>query len=314
MIRGSYYDSLEVHGAPNLPGHFYGTVDECRGPERKSPLAAIAAFVAAPAPVLEIASPLPPQLVPDFYWREGNPGWSLLTRATVGDPLKGTACEYAGAMLKATQGSSYFKAAIDWFVKGYKSLAGKPRADGRAEFAVLSYHYCELYRSTENAIKQADFYMDARKRAGLPVSDPWVLDVEGGGDTAANRRASRQQVIDVVSTMAGRLKTLTGAPGILYGGSLLSKLKIKDRMGLSWLWPAAYSATMSSHEYKSIGWTLDRVFAWQYTDGDVSKAVTRRGVRLPRVIPGVGSYDCSVLLPKLASADQACSLLRTARL
>lgn len=311
MFRGITRDLLDVHGLASsldtVRAMFSGEVDEARGPEKRGVLASIARAVSAPVPVA--AEVLPPQLVPDFYWREGTlPAAKILDARPAG-------CEYAGAMLKATQGASYFSKAREWFVDSYAALANKPRgADPEVPFGVLSYHYTELYGNKEYALRQGRFYLSVRRAAGVPITDPWVLDVEGGGKDAKNRKASRQQVIDIVSTLAEFLRGETGSPGILYGGSLLSNLGIKDRMGCSWVWPAAYSATFKKHEYDSIGFKLGEVFAWQYTDGDVSYAVTTKGVRLPRVIPGVGGFDCSILMPKLRDAAHAYQLLRTARL
>lgn len=313
MIRGAFTGAVSVHGAGGgrpLHDAFVATIDECRGPVGRSLLQGALVALSKSTPIVpdEVpATPTPsrtvPRLVVDAYWQE-HVDWPALLKA------RPAGCEYAGAMLKATQGTAYFTAALRWFEAGCKALLGRPTALGDAPFSVLAYHYLE---ALSPGAAQAQFHLHTRRAAGMPDSVPVVVDVEKGKDTSRNARASRGQVVECLQAFVDECMRETGVRPWLYGGSWLIDLKISlAETHCRWLWPAAYSATLKSAEYTKLRAKVTDVVAWQYTDGDQSYAVTTKGTRLPRVVPGLGergALDCSVLIPSCPDAMAAADLL-----
>lgn len=236
-----------------------------------------------------------PFLVADLYWRDldGKPDWSALFEATWGPDVDGARHLYNGAILKATEGASYYPTAIDWFKRSWKAVRASERYG--VDFVRGAYHYLRFDVDGE---RQADYYLRTVESAGGwgPGDVLPIVDIEFGGASSRNRKTARATVERNARAWVAKVKRVTGRGVILYGGASLGELGIRDRLGASWLWPASYTARMNSREATSIGWTLSEVAMWQYTDGRVAKAVTTRGTVLPRTVPGFGAVDCSVFL------------------
>lgn len=243
-----------------------------------------------------------PMLMVDLYWKDvaGAPNWPRLLTARWGPDVNGNHWPYYGAMLKATQGTSYYRNAIAWFGRGWRALAAAERVKHNRDhdFVRAAYHYLNFW---QDGSTQARYYLRTIDLAGgwedgdaLPV-----VDVEFGSD-ARQRAASRAQVEDCLAAWVETVYDETGRDVILYGGSALSELRLRYGAGIpdrcTWLWPAAYSRTLKSTEWTRLGYRGDQVALWQYTDGDVCRAVTTKGTTLPRVVPGFGAVDCSVFL------------------
>jgi hypothetical protein len=218
----------------------------------------------------------PPRLV-DLYWATlgARPPWEQLAAAP----------NYAGAILKATEGVVYARAS--WFVDNWPRL----RAAGGARYGSSwfrgAYHF--LIFGREGA-RQADHYLDTVDRAGgwdrgdlLPI-----VDVERVGENHPNHRASRQEVIDVVSAWVARVKARTGREVMLYGRGAMRDLGIVSRMGAARLWNPGYTRSMPATT--SIGWPAELVALWQYTDGRTNLTP------YPATVPGFGAVDGSVFL------------------
>lgn len=234
-----------------------------------------------------------PFLIPDLYWRDldGRPDWDALLGATWGPDVEGQRHRYAGAILKATQGTAYRGA--EWFELGWRKLGSCTRYR-EGDFVRGAYHYLNFW---QDGTRQAEYYLRTIDRAGgwgsydvLPI-----VDIEFGADDSANRKTPRAEVERNALAFVNKVKKERGAC-ILYGGSALGELRIRDRLGCRWLWPAAYTARMSAREAMSIGWRIEDVVMWQFTDGKTCKAITTRGTVLPRTVPGFGAVDCSVFL------------------
>jgi GH25 family lysozyme M1 (1,4-beta-N-acetylmuramidase) len=243
-----------------------------------------------------------PFLVADLYWKDlaGRPSWNAFLNAKWGPDADGHRHLYAGALLKATEGTRYYGDAIAWFSRGWRALGASERYG--VDFVRGAYHYLRFDQDGE---KQAEYYLRTIHNAGgwdhgdmLPV-----VDVEFGSDTSANRQTAREIVERNARAFVAKVKAETGRDVILYGGSALSELRIKERLGCRWLWPAAYSKSLSAREATSIGWRFDEVAMWQYTDGRTCKAVTTRGTVLPRVVQNFGAVDCSVFVGGKTWAD-----------
>lgn len=195
---------------------------------------------------------------------------------------------YAGAILKATEGTAYAKAS--WLVANWPRV----RAAGGARYGVSwfrgAYHFL---RFGEDGAAQADFYLATIDAAGgwaegdlLPI-----VDVELGGDTHPNRKASAQQIVDRTRAFTARVTARTGRDVILYGRGAMRDKKITDHMGCRWLWNPSYTALMKRETIERVGWTVPEVAMWQYCgDGDGHLA------GYPTSVPGFGEVDISVFL------------------
>jgi GH25 family lysozyme M1 (1,4-beta-N-acetylmuramidase) len=264
---------------------------------------AVAAAYAAPHEEAHPENHAPPFLVVDLYWRDldGRPDWNALATATWRDSHL-MSRPYHGAILKATEGTSYYPGAIDWFKYNWPRVRRAAGPSYGVDFVRGAYHYLRFGVDGE---RQADYYLRTIDQAGgwghgdvLPI-----VDIEYGGPTSSNRKVARAEVERNARAFVAKVRAATGRGVILYGGSALAEIGIKERLGCSWLWPAAYTARMSSREATSIGWTVPEIAMWQYTDGKTCKAVTTKGTRLPRVVPGFGAVDCSVFTGGATIAD-----------
>lgn len=235
-----------------------------------------------------------PLLIPDLYWKDDRtPTWRALAEAR----------GYLGAIVKATEGVTYYPAALDWFASSWRALraVADPRY-GRDWFRG-AYHFL---RFDQDGGRQAEFYLRTIERAGGWDPDGDILpivDVELGGGDHANRRASKERVIDVTSRWIHTVKKATGREVILYGRGAMRDLGITDRMGARFLWNPSYTAIMKRAAIERIGWTLEDVALWQYTDGKVGVAKTKKGKQLPLAVPGFGAFDCSVFVGGRTIAD-----------
>lgn len=242
------------------------------------------------APRVEVIAERP-ALIVDVYWADLGPGpkWTALAAAP----------GYVGAVLKATEGNAYQH--DEWFVRNWPRL----RAAGGDRYGVDwfrgAYHYLRFGHTAnvvESGRRQADYYLRTIERAGgwshgdmVPV-----VDVELGREGGQNHRASAAQVVETAGSFVSRVKEITGREVMLYGRGAMRDLGITDQMGCRWLWNPSYTRAMPRKTIERVGWSLEDVALWQYTDGTVSKAITKGGVTLPRIVPGFGAVDCSVFL------------------
>lgn len=195
---------------------------------------------------------------------------------------------YAGAILKATEGTAYTKAS--WCIANWPRV----RAAGGDRYGVSwfrgAYHFL---RFAQDPVAQADFYLKTIDKAGgfaagdlLPI-----VDVELGSESNPNRNATKQQIIDVTSAWAARVKARTGREVILYGRGAMRDKGIKHHMGCTWLWNPSYTALMKKATIEKVGWTVPEVAMWQYCgDGEGKLA------GYPTKVPGFGAVDISVFL------------------
>jgi GH25 family lysozyme M1 (1,4-beta-N-acetylmuramidase) len=180
-----------------------------------------------------------------------HPSWTLLRQ----DPA------FKFAIIKASEGT-YYKPY--WFRDNWNLLGAPGMADGKT-FLRGAYHYLKF---AEDGATQANYFLSQFTGGGpndLLATDLWpVVDVEEGSERDSNRLASEQQIIDCVSAFSAQIKKSTGRKTMMYAGSLLRDMRIKDHMGCTYLWTARYTPTLPAWCYNSIGWTLDEVWGWQY--------------------------------------------------
>lgn len=234
-------------------------------------------------------------LIPDLYraTAKGKPDWGKLT----GD------ARFYGAILKALEGTS-FPPGEAWFAEQWPAV----RAAGGARYGSTwfrgAYHYLILRGGdAASGTAQAEAYLrTVEKAGGWGIGDlPAIADVELGSDKSANRGASKQQVIDVASAWAVKVRAELGGPVILYGRGAMRDLGITSQMSFDFLWAPQYNYKLDPTD--RIGWPAAQVKLWQYTDGTASYA------KLPIAAPGIGPCDLSKFL---GSLDELRALARAA--
>jgi GH25 family lysozyme M1 (1,4-beta-N-acetylmuramidase) len=192
---------------------------------------------------------------------------------------------FIGGVIKATEGLYYDGGT--WFVRNWLNAGVAGRMIFRP-WVRGCYHYLKF---NYDGAKQADFYARVVSKAGgfLPGDLPPIVDVERGGDGNSNLTASKQQVVDCVSSFSKRITEVVGVAPILYGNGAMRDLKITDRMGCSHLWLPRYTPTLPREIYERAGWDLAQLFAWQYC-GDGEGYLKGYPTETP-----IGKVDISVL-------------------
>lgn len=204
-----------------------------------------------------------------------------------------------GVILKAAEGVGWSQKYVDWFERNFKALTTMYGSDRGSTKFVGGYLYAQFF---QNPTHQAELYMKSLERAGwTPGLDivP-IIDVEGGGERAANRRASQQQVIECVAAIAEWLKANTTATVMLYGRGLMRDLSIQSKMGCDRVWNPSYTKEMVTNgltgrlsDGERAPWQLEDIKLWQY-GGD--GAGDDRVHHLPLELKGFGKVDMSVFV------------------
>lgn len=193
-----------------------------------------------------------------------------------------------GVMAKVTQGNYYNGGS--WFRRMWPRI----REAGGVRYGVdwfrLGYHYFDV---RIDPIAQAEHYLTTIELAGgWGEGDLWpCIDVERAGQRGD---ITAMTVIRQVKQWVTHVHKRTGMDVVLYGGSWLRDLGVKDRMGCKYAWVARYTPTLPSRTYTSIGFDLPSLFAWQYAglngDGSVSGSLPGRPLTTP-----AGKADISVV-------------------
>ena len=208
----------------------------------------------------------------DAYELDGPKNWKAL--AAAGLP-------WAGAILKATQGTYY---APHWYAAQMDALqAACPERNGSTWF-FGAYHYLDL---SLDGKAQADYFLDAIAEGAHTPGMLWpMVDVERGGQRKP--ALTKDHVEQVVGAFAMRVIAETGRQPTLYGGELLASLGITSPMGCGRLAIARYASTLPHDVVTRIGWQSP--YLWQYCgDGEAYLP------SYPREAPGCGKIDISVL-------------------
>lgn len=198
-----------------------------------------------------------------------------------------------GGILKATDGVAY--GFVDWFVRNAKALkAVAGESYGKTWFRG-GYHYLQFLADGR---AQADFYCNAIEKAGgwddgmiMPI-----VDIEFGGERAANRRATNDQIVACASSFAARCKERSGRRVMLYGRGAMRDRSIVSKMGCDVVWNPAYTERMVTNGLVTVGgkagaWKLEDIGLWQYGGDGVGDADVHK---LPLEIAGFGKIDMSV--------------------
>lgn len=249
-----------------------------------------------PPPPEVAEDPGPPYLLFDLYPFDLGPLPAFDAAAAFDADDDGDA-DIRGGILKATDGVAY--GYTSWFVENFKRMI-ETAGDNRGKSTFLgAYHYTQFF---EDGVQQAEFYLRILEAAGWTpgVDIVPIVDVEFGGERAANHRATTPQIIDVVSAFAERCIQITGRGCMLYGRGTMRDRSIESRMGCDRVWNPAYTATMVTNGLcgtlpngRAAPWSVDDVVLWQYGgDGTGDTRVHKLPIEVRGF--GHGKVDISV--------------------
>jgi hypothetical protein len=221
-----------------------------------------------------------PFFIPDIYENDLGPAPNF--DALAAQP------SIVGCILKATQGVSYAPA---WFTQNWPRV----RDAGGSRYGDSWFRGCYHFGTpAASGSDQADFLLAAVDRAG-GWSDgdmPPAWDLEGSAWSSA------QQILDISSQFAARIKSRLGKTPILYTGATWRQFGITDRAGFDRMW--------SSHLnlMEPFGWPDSSYALYQYAgDGKLYNPATAM-FGYPTTIPGWGGTDMSVVMSGgVAAAD-----------
>ncbi len=191
-----------------------------------------------------------------------------------------------GCIIKATQGITY---APNWFTVNWPRV----RAAGGSRYGSSWFRGCYHFGTpAASGAAQADFVLAAIDRAGGwgDGDMPPAWDLEGAAWT------SKQQIVDISSQFAERIKQRIGRTPILYTGATWRNFGITNRCGFEQMW--------SSHLnlMEPLGWPNSSYALWQYAgDGKLYNPATAV-YGYPTSIPGWGATDMSVVMSGGAAA------------
>lgn len=229
----------------------------------------------APPPVAVATSG--PFFIPDIY--ENDLGALPNFTALAADP------RMVGCIIKATQGVSYSPA---WFMMNWARV----RSAGGARYGDSWFRGCYHFGTpAATGAAQADYFLAAVDLAGGWDDGDTVpaWDLEGSAWT------SNQQIIDISSAFAARIKQQIGKTPLLYAGSLIRDRGITDHMGFERLWSPQINMAAAN-------WTVGQYALWQYAgDGgrgyDLRSNYAQSGaMSFPLTVPGWGGTDMNVVM------------------
>ncbi len=220
-----------------------------------------------------------PYFIADIYAQDLGPAPNFAALAAYPQMI--------GCILKATQGVQY---APQWFTDNWP----RARAAGGSRYGTSWFRGCYHFgMPNTNGAVQADFCLAAVNRAGglTPDDMPIAWDLEGSA------WSSSQQVIDVSSQFAARIKQQTGKTPVLYSGATIRDKGITNRMGFAKLWTPHLDMSKA-------GWPLADYALWQYAgDGKWYNPALAPVYKFPTSIPGWGATDMNVVMDRGAVAQ-----------
>lgn len=214
--------------------------------------------------------------VPDIYANDlgESPNFSALFARS----------DIAGVILKATQGMQY---APQWFVNNWN------RARQSSRYGSTFFRGCYHFGMPNwRGDQQADYCLAHIARAGgLASGDmPIAWDLEGSAWT------SSQQIVDISSQFAERIRARTGKSPVLYTGATVRDRGIKQRMGYQQIWTPHLDMSKA-------GWSLKDYTLWQYAgDGKLYNPASAV-YGFPLSISGWGATDMNVVMKNGAFAS-----------
>lgn len=244
-----------------------------------------------------------PFFIPDLASWEGNrPDF---------DAIAAAGSSFVGCIIKSSQGVGPgvrpdLGHSLTWFKDNWPRV----RAAGGSRYGTSwfrgSYHYAE---PTPSGTAQADYVLATIDRAGGwgDGDMPPAWDLEG------DKWTSRQQIVDVSSEFADRIKQRLGKPPILYTGSTWRQFGVKERAGFEALWSPHMDLMVP------FGWPNASIILHQYVGDGAYYNRGSQPARLgyPTSVPGLESkVDMNVVMDggsPAASIERVRALLTTGR-
>jgi GH25 family lysozyme M1 (1,4-beta-N-acetylmuramidase) len=164
-----------------------------------------------------------PFFIPDLSsWEGALPNFDAIAAAP----------NHVGCIIKATQGVGPGVSqghSPQWFALNWPRV----RAAGGTRYGQTWFRGCYAYgEPTPSGTAQADYLLRTIDRAGSWGDGdlPPAWDLEGAKWT------SRQQIVDVSSQFAARIKQVLGRAPILYTGSVWRKFGVQEKAGFGQMW------------------------------------------------------------------------------
>lgn len=196
-----------------------------------------------------------------------------------------------GCIIKSSQGlgpgvSVENGHSLTWFKDNWPRVAAAGGARyGTSWFRGL-YHYASPTASGE---AQADYVLTTVERAG-----GWAFgDLPPAWDLEGSLWSSRQQIIDVSSSFAARIRSRLGRPPILYTGSIWRKYGANEKAGYGALW------TTHMDLMSAFGWSNASVILHQYVGSGKYWNPSGQPAKLgyPTSVPGMDTaVDMNVVM------------------
>ena len=225
-------------------------------------------------------------LLVDCYEGDDIKPAAWTTLALVGKP-------WCGAILKASEGSTYKP---QWFRDSWPAVKRGSGPRYGIDWFRGAYHYLRF--SSQPDAQAAAYLAQIDAGGGWSDGDLWpIVDVERTG----NDGTSKAKVIDYVCRWSAFVLAETGRAPMLYGGSWLRELRIKDRMGCQLLWTPRYTAKLPATSYTALGFDLTSTWGWQYCGDGEAKLPG-----YPKATPIGAKLDISAVIINGGSSYEAC--------
>lgn len=244
-----------------------------------------------------------PYFIPDVSSWQGN--------APNFDAIAAAGPSYVGCIIKSSQGvgpgvSPQHGHSLTWFRDNWPRV----RAAGGERYGKTWFRGCYHFATpTKSGSAQADHVLAAVERAG-----GWGEgDMPPAWDLEGDLWSSRQQIVDVSSEFAERIRRELGRAPILYTGSTWRKFGVKERAGFEALW------TTHMDKMVPFGWPNARVILHQYVGTGKYYNPSSRPAKLgyPTGVPGLApSADMNVVMDGGAPAtsiERVRAILTTGR-
>lgn len=196
-----------------------------------------------------------------------------------------------GCIIKSSQGvgpgvSPQYGHSRTWFKDNWQRV----RAAGGPRYGTSWFRGCYHFATpASSGAAQADYVLSTVEKAG-----GWGEgDLPPAWDLEGDKWSSRQQILDVSSAFAERIKQQLGRAPILYTGSTWRKFGVRERAGFETLW------TTHMDLMAPFGWPNERLVLWQYVgDGKYWSPRSSAAMRgYPTGVPGLDAkIDMNVVL------------------
>jgi GH25 family lysozyme M1 (1,4-beta-N-acetylmuramidase) len=221
-----------------------------------------------------------PFFIPDLSaWQGPLPNFNAIAAAP----------NHIGCIIKATQGVGPGVSqghSPQWFGLNWPRV----REAGSSRFGQTWFRGCYCYAEpTPSGTAQADYLLRTVDLAGGwgDGDMPPAWDLEG------SRWISRQQIVDVSSQFAERIKQQLGRAPILYTGSTWRKFGVKESAGFKNLWTTHMDLMVP------FGWPTESVILHQYIGTGKYYNPSSQPAKLgyPKGVPGLASsVDMNVVM------------------